>query len=146
MKSKRELLIILGLAIIVIGFVIAIFINDGNKYLIDISYKELVKKIENKESFILYVGKEGCSACETFNPKFKNVINKYKVTAYYLDLAKYSDEEKEYVVDNVSFKGTPTVVFMEKGKDSLSSDTKIVGANISEDKIIEKLKNRGYIK
>ena len=146
-KSKKEIIIISILAALVVIFIVAIFLNDSNKskYLADISYDELVEKINNSEDFILYIGRDGCSACEAFNPKFKKIINKYKITVYYIDLEKYTDDEKEYVSKNISFRGTPTVVFMQKGKDSLNADTKIEG-NISESKIIQKLKNRGYIK
>lgn len=147
MNNKKGLIVIITLFVIVLAFILVLVFKNINKenYLIDISYNELKEKIDNEETFVLYIGKEGCSACEDFNPKFKSIINKYKIKTYYLDLAKYSDEEEKYVVKNISFSGTPTVLFMINGKDSLNSDTKIVG-NISEDKIITKLKNRGYIK
>lgn len=146
-ENKKTIIIISILILIIVGIVLALLLKNLNsgKYITNISYKELVEKMENNEDFILYIGKEGCSACESFNPKFTSIINKYKIKVYYLDLATYTDEELKYVTNNISFTGTPTVVFMIKGKDSLNSDTKIVG-NISEDRIITKLKNRGYIK
>ena len=101
--------------------------------------------MDNKETFIVYIGKEGCSACEGFNPKFKSIINKYKIKTYYVDLSKYSNEEQQFIVQNISFTGTPTVAFIIDGKDNLNNDTKIVG-NVPENIIITKLKNRGYIK
>lgn len=146
-ENKKTLAVIAILCLIIIGIIVALLIKnlDKDKYIINVNYKELVEKINNKEDFVLYIGKNGCSACEEFNPKFTNIVNKYKVKVYYLDLSTYSDEELKYVTNNISFTGTPTVVFMIKGKDSLNSDTKIVG-NISESRIITKLKNRGYIK
>lgn len=147
MKNKKEIIIIAILSIIVIAFIIAVAIKgvDSNKYLINISYEELKEKLDKEESFVLYIGRKGCSACEAFNPKFKKIINEYKITTYYLDLATYEDNEIDYVQKNISFTGTPTVVFIVDGKDSLNNNTKIVG-NVSEQKIIEKLKNREYIK
>lgn len=146
-NNKKGLVVIIILCIIIILFVLALIFKNIKKkdYLIDIKYNELREKIDNEETFILYIGKEGCSACEGFNPKFISILNEYKLEAYYLDLATYSDSQKEYIVNNISFTGTPTVVFMIDGKDSLNSDTKIVG-NVSKEKIITKLKNRGYIK
>lgn len=146
-ENKKTIIIISILILIIVGIVLVLILKNLNsrKYITNISYKELVEKMENNEDFVLYIGKEGCSACEEFNPKFTKIISKYKIKVYYLDLATYTDEELKYVTSNISFTGTPTVVFMIKGKDSLNSDTKIVG-NISEDRIITKLKNRGYIK
>lgn len=146
-ENKKAIIIIIILSLIIIGIIATLLLKNLNKtnYIQDISYKELTEKMDNNESFVLYIGREGCSACESFNPKFTDIVNKYKIRVYYLDLAKYTDEEIKFVTQNINFTGTPTVVFMIDGKDSLNSDTKIVG-NISEDRIITKLKNRGYIK
>lgn len=147
MKNKNGLIIIIILCVIVIGFISILILKNINKkdYLVDINYTELKEKMDNKETFIAYIGKEGCSACEGFNPKFKRIINKYKIKTYYVDLSKYSNEEQQFIVQNISFTGTPTVAFIIDGKDSLNNDTKIVG-NVPENIIITKLKNRGYIK
>lgn len=147
MKNKKWLIIIIILCVIVIGFISILILKNINKkdYLVDINYTELKEKMDNKETFIVYIGKEGCSACEGFNPKFKSIINKYKIKTYYVDLSKYSNEEQQFIVQNISFTGTPTVAFIIDGKDNLNNDTKIVG-NVPENIIITKLKNRGYIK
>ena len=146
-KDKKGIIVIAILSVIIIAIRGVLILKNVNneKYLKEITYTELKEKMLNEETFILYIGKENCSACQAFNPTFKSVINKYKIEVFYIDLETLKDEEKTELTNTVSFTGTPTVAFIEKGKDSLNSDTKIVG-NIAENKIITKLKNRGYIK
>ena len=146
-QNKKTIAIITVLLLIILSFVIAIIYkeSENNKYLVTVTYNELSEKLNNKETFILYIGKENCSACQLFNPKFKKIIKEHKIKTYYIDLATLSESEQELLMKNINFPGTPTVLFINDGIDNLNSDTKIVG-NISESKIIAKLKNRGYIK
>ena len=39
-----------------------------------INYNEFQTKIENKESFVLFMWQTGCSHCETFKPTLNDVI------------------------------------------------------------------------
>lgn len=109
-----------------------------------ISYKELNKKLENKDTFFFVVIRDGCQHCENFIPKLEEVLSEYDIEGYtlnYSDLSKDEDEEfySKYGVDS-----TPTTIFIKDG-DEVSILQRLEG-NVSKEKLINKLKSNGYIK
>jgi predicted bacteriocin transport accessory protein len=119
--------------------------NSTKEYLSQIYYNDLKNKIENKESFALYIGNKSCLHCKDFEPKFRGVVNEYKVTVFKIDTATLTtDEYQEVIVGNIGEVGTPTVVFFEKGVEK-GTYSRIDG-DVSKDKVIDKLKDNGYIK
>lgn len=121
------------------------FITGCNKnYLKSIDYNVFKEKIENKETFIVEVVQTGCSACKNFTPRFNKVLNKYSIEAFQINYSSLSDEEKEEFDTTFSISSTPTVFFITKGEET-SVLTRMVGS-LEEDKIINKLKDAGYIK
>ncbi len=129
--------------------------NKETKSYIEIDYKEYQQKLENKETFALYIGSATCSHCQDLKPILEKVITNYDLEIYYIDLNKlvvteYIDGNK--VVDETKYKevwntsnltGTPTIVFVSDGKIKLFP--RIVGA-VSESVLIDKLKSAGYIR
>lgn len=116
-----------------------------NEYLKEINYNELVKKIENGESFFFAVVQDGCSHCASFTPKFEEILKEYNVTGYKLNFTNLSDEDNELFKERFGTGiGTPTTIFISNGKEE-SQLMRLVG-NQSKSKIIEKLKTTGYIK
>ena len=87
-----------------------------NKNLNNISYDELSQKIKNKESFVLYVGSSECSHCAEYKPKLEKAINKYKLDVYYINMADLSLAKYNAVLRKVDGRGTPTTVYIKKGK------------------------------
>lgn len=88
--------------------------------LIEINYDELADKIENKDSFVLYVGSSSCSHCANFKPILEKVINKYKLDVYYINMADLSSAKYNAVMKKIDGEGTPTTVYIEKGKTKTS--------------------------
>jgi thiol-disulfide isomerase/thioredoxin len=144
MNLKKATTILLLSSIIVL--VIAITgCSQSREYLIQISYNDLKAKIENKDDFALLISNKSCSHCKAFEPKFKIILNKYKVNIYKVDTATLTtDQYQEIIVGNVGEVGTPTIVFFEDGIEK-GSYSRIEG-DVSEDKVIDKLKDNGYIK
>ena len=94
---KKHLGVIISIICIIGAFTLILFnieASNKNKYLENITYSQLEEKINNQETFILYVGSEECSACEIFKHNLIDVLYKNEGTAYYLDLNK--KKEKEY--------------------------------------------------
>ena len=110
----------------------------------EISYNELEKALNNKETFILEIAQDGCHNCEEFNPIFKKVLKKYNLTAKQINLTKLSEEENTKIKNLYNITGTPTVIFIEKGEEP-SILRRIIGAK-DKDFIITKLGIAGYIK
>ena len=99
----------------------------------EITYDELEKKLENNESFILEIVQDGCSNCTNFSPKFNDVLAEYKIEAFSINLTNITQEENQKLNNLYNVSGTPTVIFIEKGKEP-SISRRIVG-DISKDKI-----------
>lgn len=115
----------------------------GSKELIDISYDELATKIENKDSFVLYVGSSDCSHCSEFRPVLEEVITENKLDVYYINMAKLSKSKYNAVMRKIDGRGTPTVVYLEKGKTKTSP--RLEGAR-NEEATIDFFKEINYIK
>lgn len=141
--TKNKTLIIVNLILVIFLVFIIVILNNNNKYLKSISFQELEEKIESKETFILYVKKDKCSACQSFTPTFKKVLTKNKVTAYSFnltDLKEKDEDEFDNLVTGIN--ATPTVVFYENGIDI---GARFIGTREKE-YITSKLKDLGYIK
>lgn len=118
--------------------------NKKDSYLKDLSYKELEEKVNNKEEFFFVVTRDGCSHCEEFVPVLEKILNDNKIVGYNYNLAKQSDEENGKFDELFAVDGTPTTIFVKDGQEV--SIMQRINGNVSEDKVIQKLKNNGYIK
>lgn len=133
-----------SIKILMIVFSLLIITGCGKSTLKEIKYSELEKALKNNESFILEVVQDGCSNCESFTPKFNKVLSKYNISAKQINLKKLSKEDNNNFSNLYNVSGTPTVIFINKGEE-ISISRRIVG-DVSEEKIISKLKVAGYIK
>lgn len=109
----------------------------------EISYDDLMKKIENGETFPLVVGSSQCSACANYEITMNKFIADYQVEVFIIDLMKLSDEEYDKLKIDISFTGTPTTIFYKDGK--LTSYYNRVDGNKSRSVVEDYFKNNGYI-
>lgn len=148
---KKKTMIFLGTAVIVaaFGFLIFAMVSEGmtnaakDKTLISISFNELEKKIEKKESFILVITQKQCSHCAEYKPILKEVLYEYDLEAFELDQKTLTKKEKAKLKDIASITGTPTTVFISEGSE-IATATRIHGA-ASKGTIISRFKAMGYI-
>lgn len=126
------------LVLLVIGIILLTGCSKSN--LKEISYKEYKNLIDSKESFILEVMREECSACKSFKPNLEAVIDKYNIEVKYINTDKLSDDE----LDEFGISGTPTLIFYNDGVEETTA-SRLVGS-VSQDKIIAKFKANGFIK
>lgn len=139
MKKK----IIIMSIIILIASLIYVIINNNSK-LIKLNYTEIKEKIENKDNFVLCISATNCSHCQNYKPKLKKIANKYNIKIYYINKDKLTEEEYKEFKTKLSFDGgTPTIIFFKQGEEKTTA-TRIEG-NVKIEKIIEKLKNNGFI-
>ena len=111
----------------------------------EINYNEFIEKINNKETFPLFVGSHECSHCDDFKKTVNRIVEDYQINIYYIDIANMTKEEYNKFLTIVNFGGsTPTTVFITEGEEKTVYN-RIVGA-VSYSKVIEKLKKTGYIK
>ena len=135
MKMKKFLILLLISVLMVTGCF-------DNKYTttVEISYEEYKEKIDNNESFALLIWRTGCAHCETFEPKLDEVISKYNLKIYSLDISDLEEVEYEKLKNKTFVSGTPSTVIFEKGK----KKDKLVGDK-DKDTIIKFFKTNGYI-
>ena len=134
---------ILSLCVLVVGI---LFITGCSKNgLVEIDYKEFKNLIDNKESFILYVGSTDCHNCSEFTPKFEEVLDEYNIDkAKIIEIDKLSDDDRNEFNKIINVSGTPTVVFIEDGEEK--SMTNRINGNVDKEKIISRFKSNEYIK
>lgn len=148
---KKKTMIFLGTTIIVaaFGFLIFAMVSEGitnaakDKTLISISFNELEKKVNNKDTFILVLTQKQCSHCAEYKPVLKEVLYEYDLKAYELDQKTLTKTEKAKLKDIASITGTPTTVFISEGSE-IATATRIHGA-ASKGTIISRFKAMGYI-
>ena len=137
-KMKKIFAFIL---IIVSSFLI---IGCSPKTYDEISYNELNTMLKNKESFILLVGRDDCSACQSYKPTIEKVIQDYKLDVKYINTNTLSEEENAELLSNFYLTGTPQTIFVVKGKEK-DRLTRVNGSQ-KYSKVVEIMKKNGYIK
>ena len=128
---------------LIIMFLITVSGCSKQSY-VEITYDEFKEKIENKDSFALFVGSNQCSHCDDYKITLKKFIKDYQVTVYYIDVAKMQTSELNEFKTVINFSATPTTVFITDGAEKTVYN-RIVGA-LSYSKIEAKFKQAGYIK
>lgn len=107
-----------------------------------VSIEQVVKRMENKETFAFVVASENCEACEVYKESLKLLNEKEDVT---LDYIIYEDESEEELIEFLTINleqdmsqglGTPTTFFI---KDGVSTKNPIIGL-VSKDDIVKEYK------
>ena len=136
MRKILYVLILVPLLIIISGC--------GNKTYDEITYDDLNSMLEDKESFVLFIGSATCTHCDAYKVTINKVIEDYDVDIKYIDISKLSHSEVSSLQAKFPFSGTPTTVFVEKGEEE-STFNRIEGeASYSE--VVDALKENEYIK
>ena len=97
--------------------------------IIEINYDDVLKKINQKEDFVLYIGRSDCKDCQEFEPYLKKYLKKNKgVYLYYFNIKEYRDqansqeatkkEKSRYnqMRKKLDFSWTPTLKLVINGK------------------------------
>ena len=131
--------------IIIVMFFMFIFTGCSSlKTYDEITYSDYKQMVDDKESFILFIGSSQCSHCTNYKKTLNNVIKKYNVDIKYIDIASLDDDDLSAFKSHVSFSGTPTTIFISKGKEK-NHYNRIVGDQ-DYSGVVEKLEKNGYIK
>ena len=138
---KKHIGLIIFIVIVLALIIVAIMPTDEDKYLKDISMKEVTSKIDKKEDFILYIKQTNCEHCKTFTPRLASVLKDYKKTAYVLNITDLSEDDNKVFEKTLKVDGTPTVLFFNKGKQSVIT----IEGEQTKDRIKSKMKSAGFI-
>ena len=142
-ENKIFILAVIFLITILIILIINSIITPKKGELLNITYSEIQKKIENKDNFVLIVSQSTCSHCASYKPKMEIIAQDYGLNIYYIDYD--LEKEQDQFLSDLKLSGaTPTTLFFEKGKEK--SILNRLEGDVSNEKIIEKLKEMGFIK
>lgn len=109
--------------------------TEDNENIKEIPVVELAKKINDKESFVLYLHSQYCGACQQFNPTLQEAVKKADINILAIDTAELEEEDAKQLFSLIEFEYTPTTVFYKEGKEDETK--RIVGA-IEQDELVKK--------
>ena len=143
MSTKKKVMILVSICLVIlVGAVIADRMM-GKSYFNEISFNDIMEKIENKEDVVLLISQTTCSHCISYKPKLKDVANKYKLNIYYIDVDLLNEDELKELKSKVNYTATPVTVFLKDGEEKTAANR--INGDASKDKIVKKLKNNGFI-
>ena len=149
MTKKKIFLTIIIAILVVIGSVIFYKYrqkeeNETYDYIVDVSYSDIVKLLEERKTFALLITQDGCIHCENFYPVVGKVSNEYKVKIYHLNLTKMSEKESQEFNKIAIISGTPTTIFYENGEEITTLNR--INGETSKEALISRLEKTGIIK
>ena len=89
--------------------------KEAMTYVKKIPLSEVQEKINNKEDFILFIGRESCPYCQKFAPKLAVAIQKTNQTVYYLDNDSKERKEITSFAHDMNVKTVPNLSSFKKG-------------------------------
>ena len=122
---------------------LCLLVGCGNPKYTEINYEQLKEKLDNKETFVLLLGSDTCSACANYEITMTKVMKDTKIEIFYVNLHLLSEEDYNKVYSKFVVNSTPTTIFIKDGEETTTYN-RIVGA-ADYKTVIEKLKTLGYI-
>ena len=116
----------------------------SSTYLKNINLKKLNEKLDNKETFVLYLTNEDETG-KTLKNTLLKVSKENDLKTYYLNTEKLSEEELKNLKEDFYFEETNIIVFVKEGKENTVL-SRIKDLYINQDNLEKELKNQGYIK
>lgn len=89
--------------------------KEAITYVKKIPLSKVQEKINNKEDFILFIGRESCPYCQKFAPKLAVAIQKTNQTVYYLDNDSKERKDITSFAHDMNIKTVPNLSSFKKG-------------------------------
>lgn len=128
---------------ILICLIAILLVGCGNPKYTEIDYNQLKEKLDNKDTFVLLIGSDTCSACASYETTMTKVMKDTKIEIFYVNLHLLSEEDYNKVYSKYVVNSTPTTIFIKDGEETTTYN-RIVGA-ADYKTVIEKLEKLGYI-
>lgn len=131
---------------ILLGTILYFTLKPKENNLIEIDGTELLKKLENKETFILVFTQTGCVHCSEYKPILNRVLTENNIKAYEINRNNLEKEEetiKNKVNELFNINGTPMTLFINDGEEKTTINRISGSTNYTNLKNI--LKERGFI-
>ena len=102
------------------------------------------KKLDNKETFILYLTDESDSS-NTLKNTLTSVLKDNNINAFYLNTDKLSSTDQDELKKIIAYEDSNIIIFIKDGSENTVL-ARITDNYISKEKLTEELKVQGYIK
>lgn len=116
----------------------------SSSYLSKLNYKKLTTKLDNKESFILYLTNEDESGL-TLKNTLQTVCKDNNIKCFYLNTDNLDEDELDSLKEKITFEDSNIIVFIKEGKENTVL-ARIDDVYISAKDLKEELKNQEYLK
>lgn len=103
--------------VLIASFLLVLGACSSNKTTSEIKAQDVLDKMENKETFVVYLGTTTCSACIAYKPVVKEMMKNYDVTIYSVMLDNESDEAiKTALLEAMPIQYTPATQLIVDGE------------------------------
>lgn len=89
-------------------------VEKDNNYFIEISSLDFKNKVNSSETYIYFIGRDTCPACQKFKPIAKEFSSNEKITIYYVNTTNFDDSDWNIIDEFVDVKYIPTIVVSQK--------------------------------
>ena len=129
---------------ILTGLILVLAVSGCSRNLSKLNLEKLNKKLDNKETFILYLTDESDSS-NTLKNTLTSVLKDNNINAFYLNTDKLSSTDQDELKKIIAYEDSNIIIFIKDGSENTVL-ARITDNYISKEKLTEELKVQGYIK
>ena len=124
--------------------ILLLAVSGCSRNLSKLNLEKLNKKLDNKETFILYLTDESDSS-NTLKNTLTSVLKDNNINAFYLNTDKLSSTDQDKLKKIIAYEDSNIIIFIKDGSENTVL-ARITDNYISKEKLTEELKVQGYIK
>ncbi|MCI5701400.1 MAG: hypothetical protein MR266_01315 [Erysipelotrichaceae bacterium] len=124
--------------------ILLLAVSGCSRNLSKLNLEKLNKKLDNKETFILYLTDESDSS-NTLKNTLTSVLKDNNINAFYLNTDKLSSTDQDELKKIIAYEDSNIIIFIKDGSENTVL-ARITDNYISKEKLTEELKVQGYIK
>ncbi len=124
--------------------ILLLAVSGCSRNLSKLNLEKLNKKLDNKETFILYLTDESDSS-NTLKNTLESVLKDNDIDAFYLNTDKLSSTDQDELKKVIAYEDSNIIIFIKNGSENTVL-ARITDNYISKEKLTEELKVQGYIK
>ena len=98
--------------VLICALSLLLLVGCGKKEYTELSYIDLENKLNNKDSFVLLIGSDTCSACASYEKTMQEVMKDTNVEIFYVNLNALSNEDYAKIYSKFVVNSTPTTIFI----------------------------------
>lgn len=124
--------------------ILLLAVSGCSRNLSKLNLEKLNKKLDNKETFILYLTDENDSS-NTLKNTLESVLKDNNINAFYLNTDKLSSTDQDELKKIIAYEDSNIIIFIKDGSENTVL-ARITDNYISKENLTEELKVQGYIK